>query len=62
MKTLIGAMALLLLPSFAYAVPPTVTPSPGYDRALAESRRAREMPPPLAAEPVQRKRANRKSR
>jgi len=34
----------------AHAVPPTVTPSPGYDARLAEQRRALRSPPPVIIE------------
>lgn len=37
----------------ADAFPPTAVPSPGYDRALAESRRAQRMTPPsMIVEPA----------
>ncbi len=46
--------ATLIVVSFAYAtstparaVPPTVTPSPGYDARLAEQRRAMQAAPPV---------------
>jgi len=46
----------------AFAVPPTVTPSPGYDARLAEQRRAAEVQAPahvrkpLPRPPAQRRR------
>ncbi len=44
----------------AAARPPTVTTSPGYDRALAESRRALQPTPPAPdIKPAPRKRAKR---
>jgi hypothetical protein len=46
MKTVLAALAIALIGSLssARAAPPTVTPSPGYDRALAASRDARAEP------------------
>ena len=48
----------------ARAAPPTVQPSPGYDRALAESRKARMetpviVPPPPPVRPTQRRKVRR---
>lgn len=40
----------------ARAVPPTVTPSPGYDARLAEQRRALQSPQPVIIEKPQRRR------
>lgn len=60
-------LAWLIIASFtcvigtpAGAVPPTVTPSPGYDARLAEQRRALQSPqPPVVEMPVRRKPAAR---
>lgn len=45
------AMAILSIGAIApaFAVPPTVTPSPGYDARLAEQRRAAEVQAPAHA-------------
>jgi hypothetical protein len=37
----VAAVAVCWIPIPAHAVPPTVTPSPGYDARLQESRAAR---------------------
>jgi hypothetical protein len=45
---LIASMAMIVLaaaPTLVSAAPPTVTPSPGYDRRLQESRSATTNPP-----------------
>jgi hypothetical protein len=39
----------------ARAVPPTATPSPGYDARLAEQRRAAQMPPPMIIDRIDRR-------
>lgn len=46
MKTILAAIAFAAIGSIASvrAAPPTVVPSPGYDRALAQSRNARADP------------------
>lgn len=41
----------------ARAVPPTVTPSPGYDARLAEQRRAAQSAPPVRIEKPPRRRS-----
>lgn len=41
----------------AWAVPPTVTPSPGYEARLAEQRRAAQLPPPAIVEKPLRRRS-----
>jgi len=41
----------------ALAVPPTVTPSPGYDARLAEQRRALQSPQPVIIEKPPRRRS-----
>jgi hypothetical protein len=49
-----SAAALVVLGSIApaLAVPPTVTPSPGYDARLQEQRKAMSTPPSTVAQPV----------
>lgn len=47
---LIAILAICAAAAPAQAVPPTVTPSPGYDARLAEQRRALQSTPPLVIE------------
>lgn len=62
-KTGLACVALALGGWFALspaaARPPTVITSPGYDRALVESRKALQHPPAPDIKPVPRKRAKR---
>jgi len=48
---LVGLACTVLL-SQAGAAPPTVTPSPGYDARLQESRTAQANEPPLVSHPL----------
>jgi hypothetical protein len=48
---LLAALTLAVAAGEAAARPPTATVSPGYDRALAESRRARQQAPVVVQEP-----------
>ncbi len=61
-----GAMAVALMAFWvgasiapAYAAPPTVTPSPGYDARLQEQRAAAQARQPLMPGQAQRHRARR---
>ncbi len=47
---LISASFACVIAAPAWAVPPTVTPSPGYDARLAEQRRALRSQQPLIIE------------
>lgn len=53
----IAALSACILAAPAVAVPPTVTPSPGYDARLAEQRRALQSPPPVIIEKPSRRRS-----
>ena len=55
----LAAIAIVGFVTPAYAVPPTVTPSPGYDARLQESRKSAATtfaPAPQPAKPKPRKR------
>lgn len=57
---LITAFFVGVIAAPAWAVPPTVTPSPGYDARLAEQRRALQAPqPPVIEKPLRRRPAAR---
>lgn len=53
----IAALSGCVLATPAVAVPPTVTPSPGYDARLAEQRRALQSPQPVIIEKRPRRRS-----
>lgn len=50
-----GMIVLMTAPTLVSAAPPTVTPSPGYDRRLQESRTAVSTPAPVNPPPTVRK-------
>lgn len=53
MKTMmLAALVAMMFAEQAWAFPPTATVSPGYDRALAESRRARGAGQPYIVAPA----------
>lgn len=54
--SLISASFVCMVSAPAWAVPPTVTPSPGYDARLAEQRRALQSQQPLIIEKPLRRR------
>ncbi len=55
---LITALFACVIAAPARAVPPTVTPSPGYDARLAEQRRAlQSSQPPVIEKPLRRRSA-----
>jgi hypothetical protein len=57
---IIAIAALLVAATIAYAAPPTVTPSPGYDARLQEQRAAaaKAMPPAPVAPRRHKKKAH----